>query len=359
MKINILLTNNFFHYHTSYCFVYPIIKSMNLIKKSGIKVNFIYSIKKKIFDCNILIIESRFLEQIKKKNYFINYLKKNKSKNKKLKLIFADTADNSGQIQREFLTFADTYWKGQIIKDKKKYLKAHYGGRLFTDFYKKKFNIKDKKIQLSNPIKNINLLKKIKICWNMGLCDHGNFTHIKQKLFSIFKSKFFINNSNNFSSPSIKRKLNLSCRIGLNYQRETVQFQREKISKLLKKYVETTKISRFKYLNEIKNSKYIISPFGWGEICPRDFEIFMNGGILIKPDMKTIDTWPNWYISEKTYLPFNWDLKDFNKKIEFALNNYKKLKKIAINAQKNYFIYTTGKKSKEIFAKRFIKLIKN
>ena len=159
----------------------------------------------------------------------------------------------------------------------------------------------------------------------MCLCDHGNFTHIKQKLFSIFKSKFFINSSNNFSSPSIKRKLNLSCRIGLNYQRETVQFQREKISKLLKKYVETTKISRFKYLNEIKNSKYVVSPFGWGEICPRDFEIFMNGGILIKPDMKTIDTWPNWYISEKTYLPFNWDLKDFNKKIEFALNNLGKI----------------------------------
>jgi len=62
---------------------------------------------------------------------------------------------------------------------------------------------------------------------------------------------------------------------------------------------------------------------------------------------------------KKTYLPINWDLKDFNNKIKFALNNYNKLKKIAINAQKNYLIYTTGKKSKVIFAKRFLKLIKN
>ena len=356
MKINILLSNNFFNNHCSYSFAYPIIKSIDLIKESGIQINFIYSTKKNIFDCNILIIESRFYKGIEKKK-FINYLKKNK--NKKLKIIFADTADNSGQIQREFLTFADAYWKGQIIKDKKKYLKAHYGGRLFTDFYKKKFNIKDKKIQLSNPIKNINLLKKIKVCWNMGLCDHGSFAHIKQKLFSIFKSKFFINNSNNFFSPSIERKLNLSCRIGINYERETVQFQREKISNLLRNHTETSKISRFKYLNEIKNSKFVVSPFGWGEICPRDFETFFHGGVLIKPDMTIFDTWPNWYISKKTYLPINWDLKDFNNKIKFALNNYNKLKKIAINAQKNYLIYTTGKKSKVIFAKRFLKLIKN
>ena len=46
MKINILLPNNFVQYHTSYCFVYPIIKSINLIKESEIKINFIYSIKK-------------------------------------------------------------------------------------------------------------------------------------------------------------------------------------------------------------------------------------------------------------------------------------------------------------------------
>ena len=119
MKINILLANNFFNDHCSYGFVYPIIKSIDLIEESGIQINFIYSTKKNIFDCNILIIESRFYKGIEKKK-FINFLKKNK--NKKLKIIFADTADNSGQIQREFLTFADAYWKGQIIKDKKKYL---------------------------------------------------------------------------------------------------------------------------------------------------------------------------------------------------------------------------------------------
>ena len=75
MKINILLPNNFVQYHTSYCFVYPIIKSINLIKESEIKINFIYSIKKNIFDCNVLITESRFCGGIEKKK-FINFFKR-------------------------------------------------------------------------------------------------------------------------------------------------------------------------------------------------------------------------------------------------------------------------------------------
>ena len=119
------------------------------------------------------------------------------------------------------------------------------------------------------------------------------------------------------------------------------------------------KISRFKYLNEIKKSKISISPYGWGEICPRDFEIFLNGGILLKPEMKTIDTWPNWYISNKTYIPFSWDISNLKTKISYVLNNYSKLKKIAINSQKKYLYFTTRKKSKNIFVDRFIKLIKH
>ena len=357
MNINILLSANLFGDHCTYSFIFPVLNSINLIKESGNKLNFFYSLKKDIFDCNILIIDSRFCGKLKNKNDFINFLIKNRSKN--IKLILVDTADNSGQIKTEFLPHVDRYWKGQVLKRKEEYMSSHYGGRLFTDFYNKKFKVLDRSENYSDPIKNKSVLKKIKVCWNMGLCDHGKFSHIKQKLYSIFKFNFFINNTKSFFLPNKNRKLNISCRIGTKYERETVSFQRIKISKLLEKYITTTKLSRFKYLNELSNSKYSISPFGWGELCPRDFEAFINGVVLIKPDMETIDTWPNWYIPNKTYLSFDWDLKNFITRLEFALGNYKKFKEIAINAQKRYLYYTQGKESQELFAKRFLELVKS
>ena len=85
----------------------------------------------------------------------------------------------------------------------------------------------------------------------MGLVDHGCYSHIKQKLFSIFNNRLLIFNSTNYYSPSNQRSKNISCRIGTNYDRETVQFQRKKISNILKQYTKIKKINRFEYLNEI------------------------------------------------------------------------------------------------------------
>ena len=365
MKVNILLSSNFFNDHCSYSFVFPILRSLNLIKDGGAEIKFFYSYKKNIFDGDILIIDSRFSGKQENTLQFIDNLQKNKTK--ELKIIFADTADNSGQIKTEFLSFVDTYWKGQILKNKNEYMRPHYGGRFFTDYYNKKNKIKDKNKQFSQPIKDKRLLKKIKVCWNMGLCDHGKYSHIKQKMFSIFKSRIFISNSKSYCNSYDNRKNNLSCRIGDKYERETVQFQRKKIKILIQEHTDTYKIDRFKYLNEMQNSKCVISPFGWGELCPRDFEIFLCGGILIKPDMSFFDTWPNWYISKKdvhntdfhTYLSFKWDLSDLEKIFQSVIKKYAKFKHIAKQGQKTYMMYTKGESSKIIFAKRFLELIKN
>ena len=362
MKINILLNDNFFNDHCTYSFAFPIFKSLNFIKDKGVNINFFYSYKEKLFDSDILIIDSRFCGKQKNLSEFIDKINKKKTKNNKI--IFADTADNSGQIKVEFLPVVDINWKGQILKKNETYMKPHYGGRLFTNFYNKKFKIKDKNEQYSQPVTDKKLLKKIKVCWNMGLCDHGLYSHIKQKLFSIFKSRFFISNTKRYYKED-KKEHNLSCRIGIKYERETVEFQRKKISSILNKYTNIKKLSRFKYLDEMEQSKCVISPFGWGELCPRDFETFINNGILIKPDMSSFDTWPNWYLpknnstSGPTYLPFKWDLSNLEYQINFALDKYQNLKQFAVNGQNLYEKFTVGDHSKELFTERFIKLVKN
>ena len=100
-----------------------------------------------------------------------------------------------------------------------------------------------------------------------------------------------------------------------------------------------------------------VVPFGYGEITLKDFESFMNGCILAKPSLNHMDTWPDFYIEDKTYIPFSWDLSDIIEKIEMIKNNYNKYMDIAVNGQKIYRKFTTGKDAADLFMEQFQKLI--
>jgi hypothetical protein len=87
------------------------------------------------------------------------------------------------------------------------------------------------------------------------------------------------------------------------------------------------RLNRDEYLNTMYNCKIILSPFGFGEITPRDLEAAMFGCVLIKPDMSHIETLPNVYIPYETYVPCKHDFSDINEKIEYVLSDYKNIQK--------------------------------
>ena len=107
----------------------------------------------------------------------------------------------------------------------------------------------------------------------------------------------------------------------------------------------------------MKNSKYCLSPFGWGEVAIRDFESFVNGCILIKPDMGHIVSWPNFYIPNSTYIPIEWSLSDLKKNLDYYKNNYSLLVNIASEGQKIYKSHTEGINPGINFAKKIKELI--
>jgi hypothetical protein len=106
--------------------------------------------------------------------------------------------------------------------------------------------------------------------------------------------------------------------------------------------VDTTKVSRRKYLVELSNSKIGISPFGWGEISCRDFEIIINGALLFKGDMSHLETWPSLYAGNETYIPYSWNLEDFEEKLRDILKNKEKIVAISKKAQELYAYYLYG-----------------
>ena len=72
--------------------------------------------------------------------------------------------------------------------------------------------------------------------------------------------------------------------------------------------------------------------------------------------MAHLDTWPNFYIKNKTYLSFKWDFSDLLEKLENILLNYEEFIDVAMNAREFYFncLYDFG--FKEEFCLRFKRL---
>ncbi|WP_323037154.1 glycosyltransferase [Pararhodobacter sp.] len=70
-----------------------------------------------------------------------------------------------------------------------------------------------------------------------------------------------------------------------------------------------------RFMVEMRRSKIGFSPFGYGEVCWRDYESVMAGAVLLKPDMSHLETNPDIFVPWETYVPLKWDLSDFDETV--------------------------------------------
>lgn len=268
-------------------------------------------------------------------------------------LVWMDTADSTGTTKFEYIPYVDLYFKKQLLADKELYLNPIYGGRLFFQYYNETTGMQDDKIDSLNykPLPK-DQLNKLRLAWNVGVGDLHGFNGIRKYI------EFNRMNSMELYAPSNERCYDIHYR-GSAYK-SMAGYQRYLTVEKLKNMHDiklpenfTEKIPRDVYVNEVKNSKAIVSPFGWGEICTRDFESFAYGCILIKPDVSHMETFPNWFIEEETYKSIKWDYSDFEEVVEEVINNYDKYISIAINGQE-LFRKMTSDDGKKLFAEHFI-----
>ena len=106
----------------------------------------------------------------------------------------------------------------------------------------------------------------------------------------------------------------------------------------------------------MRSSMAIVSPYGWGEICYRDFETFLAGAALIKPNMDHIETWPNLYKKHETYIPIPWKIEKWESILPNILSDKKLLLKVANNGQ-NSFKKIWTKEGNDKFCDHFIELV--
>lgn len=356
---NIHILTNWFKSPNETAFLYPLLKFKSQLLNKGYSIKFFDQPSEKFTECDVIIISSKFYSNNWSENLVhktlqeIYELKKNGAK-----LIYADISDSTGVVHFKMLDIVDLYIKNQLYKNKNNYLKSFYGYRIYTDFYNRNYNVKDKTPVYSEPITNIDNLKKLTIGWNSALGNYGILSFYCQKIIGNLGLKFHLPYPKKKLMPFNLKKNTFQARFYSNYSRNTVGHMRKKIiEKLSDLYIYNKKLNRFSYYNELKRSRLILSPFGLGEITLKDFETFITGGILLKPNMNHLETWPNLYKENKFVIFHNWDLSDLIEKIEYCLSNNKAMKKIALDAQENYFSYLNGPTSVKKFLKHFDSVI--
>lgn len=70
-------------------------------------------------------------------------------------------------------------------------------------------------------------------------------------------------------------------------------------------------VPMYRFMAEMRRAKVCFSPFGYGEVCWRDYEAVAAGAVLLKPDMGHVETAPDIFRPWETYVPLRWDLSDF------------------------------------------------
>lgn len=245
--------------------------------------------------------------------------------------VWLDTADSTGTCHFEVLPFVDRYLKKQLLIDLNEYKTPIWGGRIHCQYYHEKYGLDDKNISgvVGEPL-DPQYMNKIGVAWNVALGDlfqNGGLQYLHP--FSKKKPKFIKYRQNKIYDTHFR---------GSAWS-EVAGFQRRVCAEKLLEHKElkfpdpTQKVPKNRYNFELKNTRSVISPFGWGEICGRDFECFSYGAALIKPAMEHLRTFPQWYLDGKTYIGIDWDFENFHEKIDMLKNQPDKIQAIAENGQ--------------------------
>ena len=348
MRVNVLTSG--FTTSNGSAFLFPFMVHRRSLLNASINVQFKNRNAKDLTDCDVLLVDSKEFRQdwseVKASRTLdlLMSLRENTSK-----IIWCDTTDSTGTLQSKVFPAVDKYLKSQILADRSLYATQIYGGRIFADYYHQTNGIEDEAGKaIDAPISESDTLK-IGLSWNSGLADYSTYGPWRIALYDRFPLPFLLRHPNRLKSAESTRSNDLSARFGATYSRATVRYQREAIRKLLVDRLDTQKLNRRGYMKELQKSKIILSPFGWGEITLKDFEVFLTGGMLLKPSLDHMATWPNFFEKDVTYLSHDWDLSNVIERIDWAIENSSKRQEIAEQGQQRYIEHTSDPNAAEHF----------
>ena len=368
-KISVIYSKNYKSHHD----VFPLRVYKNKIAKINIRLSFFHNLNNKALKGDAIFISS-----YQAKKCFNSFAKKNRIKNNDflsileliknygLSVIWFDTSDTTSFYFSHLIGIVDVYLKNQFIIKKNNHSNSFVNSNPYYDYFLKKIE-KNKNRKIINHQKNN--YENVMLGWNLALSDWK--IHSQNRLYRALNILFpSINSDISFNkNPINKRKNNLwffaeNKKNNQGISSNITNYHRTLLRQSIKKYNNKHNFTNYNesgleyndYLNLLIKTAVVVSPFGKGEICYRDFEALFSGCVLIKPDMNHLKTWPNIYIPMKTYIPCAWDFSDLEQKVNWVNNNLSQAQDIATYGQN--MIYDILFSSND-FVLRFKNIINN
>ena len=154
-------------------------------------------------------------------------------------------------------------------------------------------------------------MAKIQLGWNFGSGRHMNGLADREIDFKAERSiDIHFAGTLSYSGGEIETHRRLALAAATNYNGG-------------KAFVGAGHVHHFsKYSRALLDSKVVLSPWGLGEPCHRDYEALLAGCMILKPDTGHIVSWPDVFAGAKYYIPCRHDFADVPDKLASIKANW-------------------------------------
>lgn len=244
------------------------------------------------------------------------------------KLVYLDTYDPTSSPHFAVLGLVDRYMKTKALRNPADYAKAWQGGHVLSDHAARVLKCDLEGWHFGSAV-DMSQVHKIVPCWNFG---------ISRDFERLLKPAGMLGREWASRAIDVNRRIALprGDAPGDTWYGMYRRASQAALDPLQIKYrcTATGRVNRRVYLWEMLRSKVVFSPFGWGEVCFRDYEAVACGCLLVKPSMEHVATSPNVFIANETYVPVKWDFSDLLDVIERCLAEPAESARIAANASR-------------------------
>ena len=241
------------------------------------------------------------------------------------KLAYFDGIDDLCVLWPSLLNHVDFMVKRHVFRDRLQYLNRFQGGTNLTDYVAR--------LHGSGALFDDSTLSEAVSAQNLAKIRSGI-------TFGMDEWALRLNQSTQRVKSQEERPHDIVCRADvpenwMGYLRKPIEPVMERLrSQGWNVITPEKRVSREHFYEEMASAKIYISPFGYGEICGRDYECVIFGCLLIKPDMGHVEAYPDIYRPYETYVPVAWDYSDLEEKAEYYLRNHEKRNHITAAASR-------------------------